>query len=153
MAKRAANESDSDTESSRSDQETDSEEEKIVKKERAKKSKTPAQKEKDKKEATKTVNQTKKRKAGSKAEPTLFDELKVDIDMSCDKVSSKRVKLAANLLIENKIVDVKEENGKKYSYPALVFSRKTKDGKIFEFNVPTILARKLCEAVKTLTLE
>jgi len=151
MTKRSGNESCSDTEFSRSDQESDSEDEKVVKKEKesSKKSKNAGQKEKDKKAASKTVNQQRKRKV----EQILFDELRVDVDLSNNDVASKRIKLAPNLMIERKIVEVKEENSKKFSYPALVFLRKTKDGKIFEFNVPIILARKLCEAVKSLAPE
>lgn len=136
----------SDSEHSRSDEETDTEDEKIVKKERSKKSKTSSQKEKDKKPSVKTVNPSKKRKTGE----ICFDDLTFDIDLSNENVSNRRIKLASNLLIESKIVEIKEENGRKYSYPALVFSRKAKDGKIFDFNIPTILSSKLCEAVKTL---
>lgn len=148
MSKRSGNESGSDTEFSRSDQETDSEDEKVVKKERVKKAKNVGQKEKDKKASAKAVNQPRKRKAGE----ILFDELRADVDLSNENVSSKRIKLASNLMLESKIVEIKDENNKKYSYPALVFMRKSKDGKIFEFNVPTILSHKLCEAVKTLVI-
>lgn len=80
----------------------------------------------------------------------LFDDLKVDIDMSCDKLDSKRVRISQNLILEAKMVEVKDEKTKKnYSYPAIVFLRKVKDGKIFEFNVPIILASKLCDAINT----
>ena len=146
MTKRSGNESCSDTDFSRSDQETDSEDEKVAKKESIKKSKHTGQKEKDKKATAKAVNRPRKRKAAE----ILFEELRPDVDLSNENISSKKIKLASNLMLESKIVEVKDENCKKYSYPALVFLRKGKDGKIFEFNVPTILAHKLCEAVKTL---
>jgi len=146
MTKRSENESCSDTDFSRSGQETDSEDEKVAKKERIKKSKNQNQKEKKTTSSTKAVNPSRKRKSSH----LLFDELGVDIDLSNEKIKSQRIKLSSNLMIENKIVEVKDENSKKFSYPSLVFLRKSKDGKVFEFNVPTILAHKLCEAVKTL---
>ena len=142
----------SDSEYSRSEEETDSEveKEKVSKKEKCKKGRVSSrsQKEKDKKPQSKTANSSRKRK--SALEDVDFDDLTVDIDLSSENISNQRIKLASNLLIESKIVEVKEENGKKYSYPALVFIRRVKDKKVFEFNVPTVLSSRLCEAIKTL---
>jgi hypothetical protein len=83
-----------------------------------------------------------------------FDDLEVTLDMSDSMTDCKRVKLAPSLMIENKIVEVKDEETRKtYSYPAIVFLRRMKDGKVFEFNVPTNLARKLVEAVTVIALK
>ena len=142
----------SDSEYSRSEEETDSEveKEKVSKKEKCKKGRVSSrpQKEKDNKPQSKTVNSSRKRK--SAFEDVDFDDLSVDIDLSSDNISHQRIKLASNLLLESRIVEVKEDNGKKYSYPALVFIRRVKDKKVFEFNVPTVLSSKLCEAIRTL---
>jgi hypothetical protein len=40
-----------------------------------------------------------------------------------------------------------------FSYPAIVFLRRMKDGKIFEFNLPASLASKVVEAVTVVALK
>lgn len=153
MTKHSENESSSDTDFSRSDQETDYEDEKKDEKRKKKKVESSKKKEASKKPKPKTPpsrsvkDSSKKRKVN---EEVLFDQLTVDVDFSNENVDSKRIKLSQNLMIETKVVQVVDERSKSYSYPALVFLRKSKDGKVFEFNVPTILSHKLCEAVRTL---
>ena len=153
MTKHSENESSSDTDFSRSDQETDYEDEKKDEKRKKKKVESSKKKEASKKPKPKTPpsrsvkDSSKKRKVN---EDVLFDQLTVDVDFSNENVDSKRIKLSQNLMIETKVVQVVDERSKSYSYPALVFLRKSKDGKVFEFNVPTILSHKLCEAVRTL---
>jgi hypothetical protein len=47
-------------------------------------------------------------------------------------------------MIESRMVDVKDEDTKRmFSYPAIVFLCRMKDGKIFEFNIPANLASKV----------
>lgn len=95
------------------------------------------------------VSRSKKRPADERS----FDNLEVTLDMSETMTECKRVKLAPSLMIENKMIEVKDEETRKtYSYPAIVFLRRMKDGKIFEFNVPVNLARKLVDAVTVIAL-
>lgn len=76
-----------------------------------------------------------------------FDD--ISIDMTADSVSKKRIKLSYNLLVQCKMVDVNEK-GKKFSYPALIFERKTKDGKNFEFCIPFNLSNRLIKALNVM---
>lgn len=76
-----------------------------------------------------------------------FDD--VSIDMTDDFVSKKRIKLSSNLLLQCKMINVSEK-GRKFSYAALVFERKTNDGKNFEFNLPFNLAPRLVKALEVM---
>lgn len=89
-----------------------------------------------------------------KSEEKLFDNLESTLDISDNAVSCKRVKISPSLMIESRMVDVKDDETKRlYSYPAIVFLRRMKDGKIFEFNVPANLASKVVEAVTVVALK
>ena len=95
------------------------------------------------------VSRSKKRPADGRS----FDDLEVTLDMSETMTDCKRVKLAPSLMVENKMIEVKDEVTRKtYSYPGIVFLRRMKDGKFFEFNVPVNLARKLVDAVTVIAL-
>lgn len=155
MAKK--NEIDSDSESedcSWSDKESEGEQSETE--QEKKKPNTPKPKEKgstDKKIAAKTAEKKVKREYKRKSSPKDdFDNLECDVDLSNDKLTKKRVKLSQNLIVETKMATVKDDtSGKTYDFPALVFTRKMKAGKYFEFNIPLILVPKLREAVAIIT--
>lgn len=152
MAKK--NENDSESESDWNDRE--SEEEASETEQEKKKPITSKPKEKggsDKKTAPKTAEKKVKREYKRKSAPKEdFDSLECDVDLSNDKICKKRVKLSQNLIVETKMATVKDDTtGKTYDFPALVFIRKMKEGKHFEFNFPLTLAPKLREAVAIIT--
>ena len=151
---------DSDNEShpdSRSEEDSDCEE----KEEKPKKINQPKEKkvERAKKPSTSSASKSLKPSDNStskkrKMDVRLFDDLKVAVDMSKEVVREKRVKLSSNLIIESRMVEVRDEETKKtFNYPAVVFLRKIKDGKIFEFNVPLNLCKKLVEAINIVSNE
>lgn len=156
-------ESSDDDSTYRSEEESEFEEEaRKEKKSKEKKSVACASRGKNHQAAPPTPSRSKIVKASEKPPPRPrkrkiddrdFDELQVTHDMTESLTNYKRVKLSSSLMVENKIIEVKDDDTKKtYSYPAIVFLRRTKDGKVFEFNVPTNLAMKLVEAVQVIAL-
>lgn len=99
-------------------------------------------------------SKSRKRKTeDQKSDEKLFDDLESTLDISDTVPSCKRVKVSPSLMIESRLVDVKDEDSKRtFSYPAIVFLRRTKDGKIFEFNMPASLASKIVEAVTVVAI-
>jgi len=100
------------------------------------------------KENTKKKPAEKKNQSCKKNQDIDFDEADVTIDMSVEKFERKKIKLTSNLMVERRMVDVKEPGRKQYSFPAIVFLRKMKDEKAFEFNIPMSVGSKLVEALE-----
>ena len=133
----------------------------------------PPQKEKVKKEKSKTAAQAqvkakpaiasrpekrkhckdKKTPAKRKRKAEMFDDSNVKIDMSIDNIKPQKIKLTSNLLIECRTVVVDEPDKKKFSYPGIVFIRKMKDDKCFEFNIPLAIASRVISALEIMTNE
>lgn len=104
--------------------------------------------------SSKNVKPSAPRSRKRKPEEKLFDNLESTLDISDSVASCKRVKVSSSLMIESRMVDVKDEDTKRmFSYPAIVFLRRLKDGKIFEFNIPASLASKVVEAVTVVALK
>ena len=133
--------------SAESEAESKSEEKKQTKKSKGKEKDEKKQKVKIKTEKDSRKNPKKKKKVDE-----IFDDTDVSIDMSKENVTIKKIKLQSNLLLVRRMVEV-NENGKKWSYPALVFVRKMKDSKAFEFNLPLAIADNIAEAIKALTIK
>jgi len=80
-----------------------------------------------------------------------FDDTDISIDMSTEFVKPKKIKLSNNLIVCRKMISV-EEGGKKWTYPGLVFLRKMKDSKAFEFNLPLKISDLLIDAIRILNV-
>lgn len=146
--------SDSDTETDTSIQDYEKKRSKEKnKKERKKTSKKTSKEEKDEVEKISDRKENRKKKSRNERKEHdndfLHDFDDITIDMTDESVSKKRIKLSYNLLLQCKMVDVNEK-GRKFSYPALVFERKTKDGKNFEFNIPFNLSNRLINALNVM---
>jgi len=83
----------------------------------------------------------------------MFDDSNVKIDMSVDSIKPQKIKLTSNLLIECRTITVDEPDKRKFSYPGIVFIRKMKDDKCFEFNIPLAIASRVISAIEIMTNE
>jgi hypothetical protein len=101
---------------------------------------------KDVKNDKRDVISNKRKKKNEDVYP--YDETDVAIDMSVDFVKPKKIKLSSNLMLERRMLHVTENGKKEYSYPAIVFLRKTKDDKAFEFNIPLTIGQRLIDALE-----
>jgi len=117
------------------------------KKESSKKTKVQQKKVEDKPIPIKKDKDKSKSRNHKNRPPKGFDE-DISLDMSLNKLNKKRVKLSSNILIETKIVEVKEQGKENFSFPALVFVKKMSDGKLFEFNLPLNISVKLQDALE-----
>ena len=117
------------------------------KKNEEKKTKMKAPRKTVEKKDSKKPSQTASKKR--KKVETDFDDTDVSIDMTREAVSVKKIKLQSNLMLVRRMIHV-DEGGKKWSYPGLVFVRKMKDSKAFEFNLPIAISDNLVEAIKVL---
>lgn len=89
----------------------------------------------------------KSKKKSTKFVIDTFDE-NISKDISLETMEPQRVRLASNLIIEHKIVEVKEPGKGKFKYPGLVFARKSTDGKVFEFNLHASFIPKIQQALE-----
>lgn len=136
---------------------SDSNDEESVKKKEKNCKKT--EKEKDRKKISKEENESLKKKEASKSSKKStcakkydshdYDESGIILDMSkSHSTQPKKIKLANNLLLERRILNVKDKDKKEFSYPSIIFVRKTNDSKAFEFNFPLSLVPRVIDALK-----
>lgn len=92
----------------------------------------------------KKTNTPKKKKRTAE----MFDDSNIKIDMSNDNIKPQKIKLTSNLLIECRTIVVDEPDKRKFSYPGIVFIRKIKDDKCFEFNIPLAIANRVINAIE-----
>lgn len=94
----------------------------------------------------KPVASKRKKDEGGSVHP--FDKIQCNVDLSENYMVEKRFKISPTLIIQTKLVEVKEED-RSYSYPAIVFLRRiAKDDSIYEFNVPLNLGRNIISALQ-----
>jgi hypothetical protein len=136
--------------SSDSDSSSESESEKIKKRKRAEKKKSSTSKTEKKDEKVKKP--TDRKKSGK-------NDIDLNLDTDIKTVKNVRVKISPYLILETKMVEVKEndnvikESGQKeagrknFKFAGLVFNRKSNDGKNFEFNLSINLIPKLIEGL------
>lgn len=98
---------------------------------------------KDKKIISSTSQSKRKKK-----DYDMFDESNIIIDMSNENIKPKKIKITSTLLLECRTVVVDEPDKKKFSYPGIVFIRKMKDDKCFEFNIPLAIASRVVNAIE-----
>lgn len=80
----------------------------------------------------------------------IFEEKNIDYNFvknSTLNVVQRRCQIAQNIILHCKNIEI-SHNGQKYDYASLTFSRKTKNGKAFDYNMPLALAPVLIEAVQ-----
>lgn len=94
----------------------------------------------------------KSKKKSAKCSTDTFDD-NICKDISVEHMKCQRVRLASNLIIEKKVIEVNEPGKKKFKFPALVFARKGADGKVFEFNLHTSFIPKIQEALEYFQLK
>ena len=113
------------------------------------------EKKNEKKEKPKTEKKTLAAKATekkcNKKEAENFDESNLSIDLTSNDFVKKKVKLTDNFIVESRVIEF-AEGGRKYSYPAIVFSKRMKDTKkAYDFNIPLSIGPKLVKALKFIT--
>lgn len=115
--------------------------------------------EKDEKEGEKTFA-TKKQEtpATKKKQPTLFDDSDVDkrFKIGCPQaVNPKKVSVNSNYMVSCKMIEANEnkKGGLAYDYAGLIFQRRTKDSKCYEFNMPLSLTPVIINALQYLMAE
>lgn len=116
------------------------------------KKKREGEKKTSKKNQKKVEGKNRKRKRVKNRPPSPlkgFDD-DIDKDISISKFEKRKCKISPTVAIETKIIDVVEPGpGKKtYSFPSIVFVRKTAGEKCFEFNLPLTLGTKIIEGLE-----
>jgi len=89
----------------------------------------------------------------NKKEPPRFNDKNCDYDLFSNapgNVIAKKIKLSNTLMMQCRMIDGMEgkAGSNSFEYAALVFQRKIKDEKAFEFNLPLNLAPNIIEALK-----
>lgn len=87
---------------------------------------------------------------GEKRQYPVFPEKNVDynfVSNSTQNVVVRSCQIATNIILQCKNIEI-NQNGQCYDYASLTFSRKTKNGKSFEYNIPLSLAPVLIQAVE-----
>ena len=87
--------------------------------------------------------------AGEKNYP-VFEEKNIDYNFvknSSLNVVQRRCQIAPNIILQCKNVEF-TQNGQQIDFASLTFSRKTKNGRAFDYNMPLSLAPVLIEAVQ-----
>lgn len=87
--------------------------------------------------------------SGEKTYP-LFEEKNIDYNFvknSSMNVVQRRCQIAPNIILQCKNVEF-TQNGQQIDFASLTFSRKTKNGRAFDYNMPLSLAPVLIEAVQ-----
>ena len=130
---------------------------------RAEKKEREKEKEKLKRNSTKKIEKKRKKTTVKKHSvdrkrkiSEIFDESDICLDLSTQKIKIQKIKISNNLLLESKYITVppdEEGNSKTYEYPAIVFVRKMKNNKMFDFNIPFSLGKKVQDGLNVLMAE
>lgn len=106
------------------------------------------------KKSTKSV---KKDDTLQKKESPLFNDKNADLNLFLDapeNVIPRKVKLSSNILLSCKMISPEGKNNTlNFDYAAMIFHRKIKEDKSFEFNLPLSLAPKIIEGIQFLIKE
>lgn len=115
-------------------------------------------KKKSEKPAPGTSGQSKKSLAANlkkkKGEVKEFTDANVDLNLHSDSqiVHPRKIKLTNNIILSCQMFDM-ETTKLNYDFPALVFQRKLKDSKAFEFNLPLSICPNLIHGVNYIMKE
>jgi hypothetical protein len=81
-----------------------------------------------------------------------FNDKNVDYNLyheAPENVSTKRIKLTNNIIMGCKMIEATgDQRGTTYDYAALFFTRKTKNNKAYDFNLPLTIAPNLIKGVE-----
>lgn len=87
-----------------------------------------------------------------KKEAPLFNDKNVDYNLyneAPENVATKKIKLSSNVILMCKMIEAAgDKNGLTYDYAALSISRKTKNGRAYEFNLPLTIAPNLMKGIE-----
>lgn len=93
-------------------------------------------------------NETKR----EKKEPAVFNDKNVDYNLyheAPENVATKKIKISSNVMLICKMIEAAgDQKGLTYDYAALTISRKTKNGKAYEFNLPLTIAPNLVKGIE-----
>jgi hypothetical protein len=92
----------------------------------------------------------KKTKAGKK-EAKMFNEKHIDIDLfdsDPEKIVSRKIRLNSSLLLSCRTMEATGPNGGQIEWAALLFEKRAKDGRSFDFNISLSLAIPLIQGLK-----
>lgn len=115
-------------------------------------------KKKSEKRSPGTSGQSKKSLAANlkkkKGEVKEFTDANVDLNLHSDSqiVHPRKIKLTNNIILSCQMFDM-ETTKLNYDFPALVFQRKLKDSKAFEFNLPLSICPNLIHGVNYIMKE
>ena len=94
--------------------------------------------------------------AGEKKELPDFSDKNVDFNLYHDdpqKVNLKRIKISDSVIVSCKMIQVNQRQSNSFEYPAIVFARKGRTDKAFEYNLPLNLAPKVIAALNIIVKE
>lgn len=86
-----------------------------------------------------------------KKEAAVFNDKNVDYNLyheAPENVATKKIKISSNVILMCKMIEATgDQKGLTYDYAALTISRKTKNGKAYEFNLPLTIAPNLIKGI------
>lgn len=85
-----------------------------------------------------------------------FSDKNVDVDLYNDNphtVIQKRIKVSDNIVVSCKMIAVNQRQANGFEYAAIVFARKGRADKAFEYNLPLTLAPKVIAALNIIVNE
>ncbi len=87
-----------------------------------------------------------------KKEPVVFNDKNVDYNLyheAPENVATKKIKISSNVILSCKMIEASgDQKGLTYDYAALTISRKTKNNKAYEFNLPLTIAPNLMKGIE-----
>ena len=100
------------------------------------------------------IKKKNKKNETTKREPKEFVDTNVDLNLHCDSqlVHPKKVKLTNNIMLGCQIYS-SDTTKLNYDFAALVFERKLKDSKSFEFNLPLSICPNLIRGINYIMKE
>ena len=85
-----------------------------------------------------------------------FSDKNVDVNLYNDDpqtVIQKRIKVSDNIVVSCKMIAVNQRQANGFEYAAIVFARKGRADKAFEYNLPLSLAPKVIAALNIIVNE
>ena len=85
-----------------------------------------------------------------------FSDKNVDVDLyheDTQRVIQKRIKITDNIIVSCKMISVNQRQANGFEYAGLVFARKGRADKAFEYNLPLNLTPKIIAALNIIVTE
>jgi len=106
----------------------------------------------EKKHPKKDVEKKQKTTSGKK-EPKMFNDKNCDIDLfdsDPDKIVNKKIRINSSLIMSCKTMEAVSGNGGQIEWAAILFEKKMKDGRSYDFNTSLACAPHLIEGLKAI---